>query len=219
MSKYYQGYLGAQIGKLGNAVGRTWKGRAVMAVYQPNVANPRTEAQQTNRAKFSLAGKLASAFLNAIQVGMGFAAKQYRLTESNVFVKNNYNEITANSPDDVTVNYSGLEVSDGNLPEVSFGQVDYGSGQHLQISCPITGGSDQPGADDDDNVYLVAYCPEKNQAVLGSPAKRSAASVAVNVPAAWDGMDVHVYGFAVSNPKLAKKRTSATTYCGTGEVA
>ena len=27
MSKYNQGYLGAQIGKLGNAVGRRWKGR------------------------------------------------------------------------------------------------------------------------------------------------------------------------------------------------
>lgn len=219
MSKYYQGYLGAQIGKLGNAVGRTWKGRSVMAVYQPNVANPRTEAQQKNRAKFSRAGKLASAFLNAILVGMGYAAKQYRLTEGNVFVKQNYDEITANSPDDVTVNYSGLKVSEGNLPEVSFGQVNFGTSQHLQISCPITGGVDQPGADDDDNVYLVAYCPEKNQAVLGSPAKRDAASVSVNVPAAWDGMDIHVYGFAVSNPLLPKKRTSATTYCGTGEVA
>lgn len=219
MSKYYQGYLGAQIGKLGNAVGRTWKGRAVMAVYQPNVANPRTEAQQNNRAKFSLIGKLSSAFLTAIQVGMGYAAKQYRLTEGNVFVKKNYNEITAHTPEDVSVNYSGLSVSDGNLPEASFGQVDYGTGQHLQISCPISGGSDQPGADNDDLVYICAYCPEKEQAVLGSPAKRSAASVSVNVPAAWDGMDIHVYGFAVSNPKLAKKRTSVTSYLGTGEVA
>ncbi len=29
MSMYSQGYLGAQIGKLGNAVGRRWKGRNV----------------------------------------------------------------------------------------------------------------------------------------------------------------------------------------------
>ena len=32
MSKYNQGYLGAQIGKLGNAVGRMWKGRPVMVL-------------------------------------------------------------------------------------------------------------------------------------------------------------------------------------------
>ena len=66
---------------------------------------------------------------------------------------------------------------------------------------------------------MCAYCPEKQQAVLGSPAKRSASSCSVNVPTAWDGMDVHVYGFVVSNPKLAKKRTSPTNYLGTGEVA
>ena len=52
MSKYYQGYLGAQQGKLGNAVGRRWKGRNVMAVYQPQIHDPRTTAQQIVRARF-----------------------------------------------------------------------------------------------------------------------------------------------------------------------
>ena len=94
----------------------------------------------------------------------------------------------------------------------------FGEAQHLQISCPLSGGSDQPGADDNDSVYLFAYCPEKMQGVLGSPAKRSASSVSVNVPAGWDGMDVHVYGFAVSCNKQ-RPITSPTAYCGTGEVA
>ena len=218
MSKYNQGYLGAQIGKLGNAVGRMWKGRPVMAVYQPNVHNPRTEAQQIVRARFAVLAQLSSAFLSGIREGMGFEAKRYRLTEGNVFIRRNYSQVTAASPDDVSINYSGLSVSDGNCPEASFGQVDFGTGQHLQISAPLTGGGDQPGADDNDSVYLFAYCPEMKQGVLGSAAKRSAASVAVNVPARWDGMDVHVYGFVVSCNRQ-HPTTSATTYCGSGEVA
>ena len=218
MGKIYQGIDGAVSGKVGQHVGRSWKGRPVLAIYQPNVANPNTSAQQIVRARMSKLGKLSSAFMVALNEGLQFTAKKLRITNPNVFVSRNYSEVTAQSADDVTVNYSGLKVAEGNLPEVSFGQVNFGDAQHLQISCPITGGSDQPGADDNDDVYLCAYCPEKNQSVLGSPAKRSAASCAVNVPAAWDGMDVHVYGFAVSANKV-RPTASATTYCGTGEVA
>lgn len=41
-----------------------------------------------------------------------------------------------------------------------------------------------------------------------------------DVPASWDGMEVHVYGFAIGakdgrNPGKA----SVTGYCGSGEVA
>ena len=108
MSKYNQGYLGAQIGKLGNAVGRMWKGRPVMAVYQPNVHNPRTDAQQIVRARFAVLAQLSSAFLSGIREGMGFEAKRYRLTEGNVFIRRNYGQVTALSPDDVSINYSGL---------------------------------------------------------------------------------------------------------------
>lgn len=219
MSKYYQGYLGAQIGKLGNAVGRMWKGRAVMAVYQPNINDARTNAQQLVRARFGRINKVASGFLEAIYVGMGYAAKQLRLTDSNVFVKRNWNNVTALTPDDVTVNYSALRLSEGNLPEATYGAVDYGTTTHLHIEAPLSGGGDQPGANNNDMVYMVAYCPDRDQAVLGSPSLRSAEKVSANVPASWDGMEVHVYAFAVSAQTAKKKRCSTTTYLGSGEVA
>ncbi len=218
MGKIYQGIDGAVMGKVGQHVGRIWKGRPVLAIYQPNVANPNTTAQQIARARLSKLGQLSSAFLTALNAGLQFEAKKLRITNPNVFVKNNYAQVTALSADDVTVNYSGLQVAQGNLPECSFGQVDFGEAQHLQLSCPLTGNSDMPGANEQDSVYLAAYCPEKNQCVLGSPARRSASSVSVNVPAGWDGMDVHVYAFAISANKQ-RPTASPTAYLGTGEVA
>lgn len=219
MSKSYQGYMGPQIGKLGTAVGRMWKGRPVMAAYQKNVANPNTLPQQLVRARFAACGKMATACLTAIQEGMGYAAKQLRLTESNVFVKDNFSKFTAVSPDEVNISYSGIKFSKGTLPSVTFGVVDFGEGEHLHLSVALTGNSDAPGAMADDKVYILAYCPELQQGILSLPTMRSSSTISMALPSAWDGMDIHVYGFTVTGPHQSKKRVSYTTYCGTGEVA
>ena len=219
MSKYNQGYLGAQIGKLGNAVGRRWKGRNVMAVYQPDVHDARSEAQLLVRSRFRTLGKLSGAFLEALRIGMGYTAKQYRLTEGNVFVKMNWPAVTAVSPDEVSVNYSAISIATGSLPEATFGAVDWGEGQHLHVECTLDGGAEQPGANERDQVYLFAYCPDRMQGVVGSPVPRTADKVSVNVPASWDGMEIHLWGFAISADGMKKKACSATAYCGSGEVA
>ena len=220
MSKVSKGYMGEVIGKLGPAVGRQWKGKNVMSAYQKFPHNPRTEAQQLVRARFKRLSQLSSPLRAALLEGMERYAKREVITECNAFVRENWANVTALTPDDVTVNYSALTLTKGDLPEATFGAVDYGTTTHLHIECPLTGGSDQPGASTNDRVYLVALCPDRGQAVLGAPSLRSADKVSVNVPASWDGMEVHVYGFAIGakdgrNPGKA----SATGYCGSGEVA
>ena len=220
MSKYSQGYMGDQIGKLGPAVGFRWKGRAVMRAYLKHIANPNTLAQRIVRARFRVLTQMASAFSRATVIGLNDVAKENAITEGNAFFKLNYSRVTAISPDEVTVSYSGLKVSQGNLTGVTFGAVDYGEGEHLHLSVAMTGNSDAPDADASDKVYVFAYCPELSQGVLSLPALRSAAQVSMALPASWDGMDIHVYGFTVGAKEglnLGKK--SGTTYCGTGEVA
>lgn len=220
MSKYIKGYMGDQIGKLGPAVGRRWKGKSVMSAYQKYVHNPRTAEQLTVRARFARLVELSKAMRWVLPLGMGAHAKTLGMTESNVFMKKNWAQVTALTADDVTVNYSGLQLSSGELPEATFGQVDYGTASHLHIEATLTGGEDQAGADATDDVYLFAYCPELKQGCLGSAAKRTAAKVSVNVPASWDGMEVQLYGFAVGGRKgFNKGMPSATAYCGSGEVA
>ena len=63
MAKIKQGILGGFSGKVANVVGTSWKGRAVMKSQPLSVANPRTEAQQEQRGKFSKIAELASAIL------------------------------------------------------------------------------------------------------------------------------------------------------------
>ena len=54
------GITGTLSGKMGSAVFRVRAGQQVVAQYQPSVANPNTEAQQTARAKFKLITQLAA---------------------------------------------------------------------------------------------------------------------------------------------------------------
>lgn len=63
MAKIKQGILGGFSGKVANVVGTSWKGRAVMKSQPLSVSNPRTEAQQEQRGKFSDIAKLASTIL------------------------------------------------------------------------------------------------------------------------------------------------------------
>lgn len=63
MAKIKQGILGGFSGKVANVVGTSWKGRAVMKSQPLSVANPKTEAQQEQRGKFSKVAELASAVL------------------------------------------------------------------------------------------------------------------------------------------------------------
>lgn len=220
MSKYVKGYMGTQIGKLGPAVGRRWKGKDVMSAYQKFVHDPKTEAQLLVRARFARIVALSRPLRMALLEGMKKSAQRQVITECNAFVRTNWPNVTALTPDDVTVNYSALRLSEGDLPEATFGAVDYGSGTHLHIEATLEGGADQPGANLADKVYLVALCPDRGQAVLGAPSLRSADKVSVNVPASWDGMEVHVYGFAIGAEEGSNAgNVSVTAYCGSGEVA
>ena len=218
MAKQRGNLFGNFDGKLGLAVGSAWKGRPTVREYVPN-NNSRTEKQLITRARFSRLGKLARAFQRCIDLGFEEVADALRMTCGNVFVKNNWFNVTALTPAEVTVNYSSLQVADGLLPAASFGAVDYGTGQHLQVSVTMEGGSDQYGADDNDDVYLFAYCPDLEQGALSQAAKRSADKVQVNVPSSWDGMTVHLYAFAIGRKAgLNEGMRSASSYCGSGEV-
>lgn len=219
MSKYCQGYMGTQIGKLGPAVGARWKGRDTMRAYQKFVANPKTEEQQIQRARFSRMVELSTAYTYGLRLGLGVMAKYLKMTKHNVFVKKNFAQVTAITPDAVEVNYSGIKIAIGDLPEATYGAVDFGTTSHLTIEVAVEGNV-SPSALSEDKVYLFAYCPDLNQGCLGSPVLRSAAKVSVKVPSSWDGMEVHLYAFAMGGKKgVNLGKVSRSAYCGTGEVS
>lgn len=66
MGKIKQGILGGFSGSVGNIVGSSWKGIAVIKAKPLSVANPKTVAQTGNRTRFKSVTALASKGLSAV---------------------------------------------------------------------------------------------------------------------------------------------------------
>ena len=66
------------------------------------------------------------------------------------------------------------------------------------------------GADD---VYVWAWCPAAGEGLLSPAAQRNSGQVTLTLPDAWQGKEVHLYGFAVDY----KGKASVTIYLGSLE--
>ena len=78
-----RGYLKGK-GKLGNIVCSTVAGETIARDYNPEVANPNTEAQVDQRARFKLMSQLSSIMAPVIAI-----PKQKSQSSRNLFVKKN----------------------------------------------------------------------------------------------------------------------------------
>lgn len=77
MARLY-GLNGLIRGRQGNNVYSIQNGTQVLKQYNPAVANPRTEPQQLQRAKFALAGKISGATPNVALVGLSGSSNRSR---------------------------------------------------------------------------------------------------------------------------------------------
>ena len=226
MSKNSGGYMGVQVGKLGPAVGSMWKGRNIFRAYNPFVKNPRTEKQQLQRARFGVIAKLATSMSNVVNFGFASKASQERNLPRALFIRENMPCVHANTVDSVTVDYADLVVSRGGLDTPRFGTPQFDTPQQVAVSfsTAVVG-----CATDDDHVCLGVYCPDARECVFDKSAKRSDGSAVVDVPAYWNGMKVHVWGFALAgvdevtfipnyNGNMYPGQTSDSVYIGTGNI-
>ena len=88
MAVIKRGILGGFSGKIGNVVGTSWKGIAVMKVKPLSVANPRTVKQVAQRTKFKgvvLAG--SNLLINIVKPL--WDANAQRMSGFNDFIRNN----------------------------------------------------------------------------------------------------------------------------------
>lgn len=215
MSKNAKGYMGDQIGKLGPAVGRRWKGKMVYSAYQPVVRNPRTDRQLLVRARFTALIGLGRTFHTATLLGMASRARSLQITDSNLFFSVNYGAVSGTTPDALTVNYEQLKVAAGPVATVGFGAADYDTPQHIEVLI-ASDGLDQAGASTSDSVYLAACCVGTKACVVSNGrATRSDESVSLEVPSSWQGQRVHLYGFVCDTNGQA----SDSVYIGSGTVA
>lgn len=103
-------------GKLGAVVFSTSGGETISREYNPNVANPNTQAQINQRARMKLMSQL-SAVLDPVIV----MKKEGLISKRNKFVQRNFGSCYA-SDGEAQVSYENLQLTSGNaaLPQIVF---------------------------------------------------------------------------------------------------
>lgn len=217
MAIYFAGYLSPFRNKLGNAVGRKWRTLDVLSVYNGRPRNPRSTAQQINRTKFAGAASLACSFNAAIKIGLKPICDGTPIPERSMFIKKNWDAIQCDTPGAATVDYTELVIAEGGLPEAQFGAASFAD--PLAVEVPMNDSSDGNQALETDKVRIFVYSPEAGAGMLSTEKVRDDDSIAVNVPAYWNGHRVHVWGFCYGAANTANAgKVSMSRYLGAGTI-
>lgn len=212
MAIYNAGYLSPIRKKLGNAVGRKWRTLNVLAVYQPNVSNPNTEAQQTVRTRFRNAAQFAMHAASVLVDGLRDYCRGRVAPPRSAFIGLNWANFTAEG--DIT--YEDLQLSYGSLDEPVLDGAA-GVGTPLTVSYHLnTTFVSSLTCQSDDIIHLCAYDPTlKRMFVTDSPVTRSDDEISITFPSVVGSHRVHCYLFAIGAANSdTEGKTSMTVYGG-----
>lgn len=134
-------------GKLGAVVFSTSGGQTISREYNPNVANPSTQAQVNQRARMKLMSQLSAALAPVLAM-----TKDGLVSKRNKFVKENFAASYALNGE-AQITYENVQITEGNtaLPALSGG----GFASPIDATWTIvTGLSENPAA----TITRVVYC-------------------------------------------------------------
>lgn len=206
------GYLGGFAGTLGPAIGYYSRGKWCVRSKPGQVRNPRTQAQTEHRELFKQLVCFASTMPDILHVGLRHEAAQRNLSVYNLFVYDNKQAFSV-VDGEVRVDCPQLIFSRGPVAPVDFGTPQ--SDEFLNVTVPFAKHLQRKRASISDTVYLVAYNPARQQARLSDPAARRSQQAIITLPGAWQGEEVHLYGFSHD----AEGRSSECSYLGTVPAA
>lgn len=194
MGKNVGGVFSNWWGKVGNVVGRIRQGRTIMSIYQPQVHNPKTQAQMEQRSKFSIVTEFMSAVSGFIKSGFGkldgynygtpySAAVGYNMKKVDGVINGTY--------PNYEINLSKVVVAQGSvdLPYSPSATAD-----DTTLTCTWADNSGMGNAAGDDKVMLLAYNDSKKQSVFNIVAgERADRNASMTLPTAWTGDDIDVW--------------------------
>lgn len=107
-------FNGTAVGKVGANVFSVVAGQQIVRAYQPNVANPSTQAQVNSRARLKLMSQLAADIAPVIAI-----PKDGMVTKRNAFISKNYEKTTA-VQGVAQVTYENVQITNGIsfLPQI-----------------------------------------------------------------------------------------------------
>lgn len=215
MAIYNGGILDEYKNKIGNVVGRRWRGLDVISKYQPNVKNPNTKKQVEQRQRFLTASKLARDFRWIVGMGFGGVTAGTKCPPRGAFVRENLGAIEFAWPDTIDVDYTLLKVAKGNHLTGTFGSPS--STDPLTVAVTFVYDESRLGTNTGDKVILVGYNPADGT-MCYSEFRSNLGNLEMTVPNSWNGEDVYIYGFVVGESALAVINSpddvSDSTYIG-----
>jgi len=198
MGKVKPGTLGVFSGAVGDVIYATWKGIPYVRARPASVADPRTEAQLNQRAKFALAMRFLKPCTDFIRTGyQKYAIKKTAFNAAQSYILSN--AITGSYPD-YRIDYSRVLMSRGSLAPPFNAQVGVADGA-VQISWDDHSVSGL--ADPTDNAMAIVINPEKGETVYKKAgASRIHGMETLDIPMYWAGNQVEVYlGFISDDGK------------------
>lgn len=223
MARNAKGVLGDQFGKIGPVVARKYRNMIVYSAYQPNVTNPRSQGQVTQRRRFAAMAELSHGFGCGAKFGFVVSVQGTKYSPRNMFQKENFAAITVNVDQSIAVNYPSMKVSKGGLAPVHFSAPSYATPSSVSVQWD-TDGRAQCQVTPNDEVRVVVYCPDAKAAILSEGVDLGEGSLRIDVPYFWNGLKVHVYGFARNAGSdypiydIRAGECSDSTYLGSGTI-
>jgi hypothetical protein len=192
MAKQRFGINDAYRGTVGTVIGYEWRGKWCLRSKPVFVKNPRTEAQQMNRDLFREAVRFAGRMTSVLRLSLRTSALDRGMTECNRMVQLNHSCFAFGDEGELVVNYGALVVAEGPVAPVAFSTLE------LQEGCVKGTFERNPlhaRADSEDEVLVLAMCPEAGDYCLSAPTLRRRQKVAFCLPDEWEGKEVHFYSF------------------------
>jgi hypothetical protein len=216
MGKAQQGIYGAYKGRVGNVVGYTRNGTQVYRIRAASVKNPRTEAQEDTRMRFSIIGKFLSSQLQAVNTGFDYFAEG-KVTATNEAMRMNFHTAITGTYPDLTLDCSKAIISKGDLVTVQALTATAEVGSLINLTWIDNSG--QGDALAQDSLIVGVYCEALERGlVFYGLFNRSDAAGTLQLPATWAGEDVHVMAFFrsgnVPSKILLNHAVSDTVYGG-----
>ena len=209
MGKNYQGINGNWSGKIGPTIGRMKNGRTISAIYQPIVANPKTDKQVKARKYFSLIAEVFRSMGGWAAV-MTKGLRRYGTAWSNLlFINMDYSSTIGGTAPNYSVLYDNLELSRGNLllPYSPNGVIESNT-----LTVSWTDNSDNIAAFATDIACLAVHNSVKGQWLYSLNAgNRSSRQATLTLPSAWSGDSVDCY---ISFRKFEDEEVSPSQYLG-----
>jgi hypothetical protein len=212
MGTYNKGILGPFSGKVGTVVGANWRGKDIMRSLPKKTDRKPTATQLQQREKFSLVTNFLTPLSPVISRYFGLGSGE--LTRRNQAMSYHMKEAVTYVDPNFEMMYDKVQISKGDLVGL----------QNPEVVSPETGAlkfswednSGQGTAKSDDEIVVVLYAPSIDMYYYTlNAATRTNGSVTVNLPAAFNGQNVHVWQAVVS---ATSKSYATSVYLGAVDV-